>query len=131
MIEELHSALGASKEKFRQLSENSQEAIFALEGRVEATKRNRLLSTDSVTNFGIEMFHSSNWDRDEPNAGLAEGTGQMEEQLPERGLRTQLPNSSGMGQWDKLPNRADQRGKLVPHGPFKYTSGNSATHWRF
>ena len=44
MIEELHSALGANKEKPRQLSENSQDVIFPLESRVEATKENiRLL----------------------------------------------------------------------------------------
>ena len=36
--EELHSALGSNKEKLRQLSENSQDAIFALESRIEATE---------------------------------------------------------------------------------------------
>ncbi|MEL7079764.1 MAG: hypothetical protein AAGM46_28500, partial [Cyanobacteria bacterium J06582_2] len=52
MIEELHSALGTNREKLKQLSENSQDAIFALESSVEATNKNlRLLSTESDTNF--------------------------------------------------------------------------------
>ena len=68
MIEELHSALGANKEKLKQLSENSQDAIFALESRVEATKENlRLLSTESDTNFAqirSEMSRMLDWQRE-------------------------------------------------------------------
>ena len=68
MIEKLHSDLGAHKEKLRQLSENSQDAIFSLESRVGATKQNlRLLSTESDTNFAQirnEMSRMLDWQRE-------------------------------------------------------------------
>ena len=68
LVEELHSALGANKEKLKQLSENSQDAIFALESRIKATKENlRLLSTESDTNFAqirSKMSRMLDWQRE-------------------------------------------------------------------
>ena len=68
MIKEVHSVLEANKEKLRELSEDSQDSIFALESRVEATKKNfQLLSSESDIYFAqirIEVSRMLDWQRE-------------------------------------------------------------------